>query len=225
MFYRILQWLTRLRRASSYPRGFFFHGVVIFVFTIIPFTLWMRRLLESPEVRLDREALRYCPPTAPAVLSDVLRYPERYQLRSIWLTGILREGERHCFQRACAPRKVCCHPCHARLILESGSVRLHLSGLPKEGGLSCQGTSCSMACGAYQVGQPYAAYGLPRLRREFPPDGKPIRFSMKSFWVQRLCKMNHTLPSSPYALPDPRLPAVLRRLPVSRPISKTLLRP
>ncbi len=182
----------------------------------------MRRLFESPEARLDREALNYCPPTTPTLLSDVLRYPERYQLRPVWLTGILREGKRHCFQQPCLPKQACCHPCHAWLILQSGTSRLRLAGLPKEGGLSCRGTSCAMRCGAYQVGQPYAVYGLPRLRREYLPHNRPTRFSMQSFWVQRACKINYTLPTSPYHLPDPRLPTLSRKVPTSRPTSTVL---
>ncbi|MCB9638918.1 MAG: hypothetical protein H6728_09250 [Myxococcales bacterium] len=207
MFYRILQWLTRARRESPYPRGFYLRGILIFCITGVPMIVWLQRLLEAPERRVDKNALSYCPPSSPTSLPEVLQHPERYQMHPIWILGILRQEKPRCIRQTCQKGKTCCSPCRARLFLQVNEKKFSLSGVTKQGSLTCQGTSCAMTCGDYEVGKMYAIYGTPRLASRYLGVGQQAHYTMKSFWVQRACKVNYKLSSTPYHLPDPRLPA------------------
>ena len=216
MLSKILQWLQRGRERSPYPRGFYLRGALIAVLILIPSVLGIRRWLETPEETLLRRQPPVCPPMQPMSLREIVRHPERFQWGAIWVMGRLIPESPLCVPSRCVKGKPCCSPCRARLFLEAEGGRLPLAGVPLEGSLTCQGTSCKMSCGLYKAGEAYALYGA--ARTSLQPErihGQP-RWRLRAFWVQRSCKMTAPvawrLPQNPLRSPHQLQPRTSRLL-------------
>jgi hypothetical protein len=179
-------------------------GFTILILIAIPGVLLIHSLFSTSELPNARWMRAACPAQPPISLAHLLKYPERYRDRIVWIVGQAQIVDRICLTQitsdptplsAQKPSNLC-HPCQARVAIQHGAYSILLDGwLPSENGLlqriACRGNSCNLSCAPFEVGNLYAVAGQAHISPVSSEQQQFPRFKLRAFWLMRFCPLSN----------------------------------